>query len=30
MVLAWIFFVDRLLQPQELGSVGQVIQDQEH
>lgn len=30
MVLAWIFLVDRLLQPQELGSVGQVVQDQEH
>lgn len=29
MVLAWIFLVDRFLQPQELGSLGQVVQDRE-
>ena len=30
MVLAWIFLVDRLFQPQELEYVGRVLQDQEH
>jgi hypothetical protein len=30
MVLAWLFLVDRLFQPQELGYVGQVVQDTEH
>ena len=30
MVLAWIFLVDRFFQPQELGYVGQVVQDPVH